>query len=81
MLQRGVFLKTMIIEIDGNFYRIRYRDSGVLRPEDKGLWRAEQVEQDWNGFWSCCDDDDYLINDEGQIVAREIGWGLRREVM
>ena len=69
----------MIISIGGSFYRVRYRDPGVLRTEDKGLWRCHKVDRDWNGRWFCCDDDDYLITDDGRIVARETGWNLRRE--
>ena len=61
----------MIIEIEGIFYRIRYKDHG--------LWRADKVKRDRNGWWFCCDDDDYLIDDSGRIVAREVGWDLRRE--
>ena len=72
----------MIIEIEGKFYRIRYRDPGILRPEDKGLWRADRVDRSTiNGEWYVCDDDDFLIDDNGKVVAREIGWELRREEM
>lgn len=71
----------MIIQIGASFYRVRYRDPGILRPEDAGLWRCHKVSQDWNGFWFCCDDDDYLITDDGHVVAREIGWDLRKEKM
>ena len=70
-----------IIVIDGKHYRLSYRDPGILRPEDKGLWRGNMVEQDWNGWWTVCEDDDYLITDDGRIVAREVGWDLRREEM
>ena len=71
----------MIIEIDGKHYRLRYRDPGILRPEDRDLWRAEMVAQDPIGFWYVCDDDDYLITDDRRVVAREIGWDLRREML
>ena len=71
----------MIIEIEGKFYRIRYRDRGFPHEEDRGLWRAEMVAQDPIGFWYVCDDDDYLIDDSGKVVAREIGWNLRREML
>ena len=68
---------TVIKAADGRFYRIRYKDSG-LRPEDRGLWRALHVE--WDGdHWGIHDDDDYLLTDTGDVVAREVGWGLRRE--
>ena len=68
----------MIVQIDMDHYELKYRDPGILRPEDKGLMRADKVEKDWNGNWFTCDDDDYLINDKGIIVAKETGWGLRR---
>ena len=71
----------MIIEIGGECYKVRGYDPGILRPEDRGLLRAHKVKQDWGGFWFCCDDDDYLIDREGKIIAREIGWNLRREKM
>ena len=67
-----------VIRLGGHHYRIRYQDKGTLRPEDRGLWRALRVE--WDGdHWGIHDDDDYLITDEGAVVAREIGWDLRRE--
>lgn len=70
----------MIIAINGNHYRLRYRDPGTLRPEDKGLWRADRVEWDRKaGRWHHVDDDDYLISDDRRIIARESGWELRRE--
>ena len=65
---------------DGNYYRLLYRDDGTLRPEDKGLWRALRVTIDGDHL-GYHDDDDYLIDDSGKVVAREIGWGLRREKM
>ena len=72
----------MIIEIDGKTYRLRYRDPGILRPEDRGLWRADRVDRSTiNGEWFTCDDDDYLITDDRRVVAREIGWELRRETL
>ena len=67
-----------VLLIDGSWYRARYQDPGILRPEDRGLWRCDKVKRDRNGFWYCCDDDDYLIDDDGRIVARETGWDLRR---
>ena len=67
-----------VIEINGEHYRLKYKDPGILRPEDKGLWRALHVT--WEGdHWGINDDDDYLITDDGRVVAREIGWCLRRE--
>lgn len=69
---------TVIKAKDGNFYRIRYRDSGFVHAEDKGLWRALRVTWDGDHF-GIHDDDDYLLTDQGEVVAREIGWGLRRK--
>lgn len=67
-----------VIRIDGAYYRVMYRDPGVLRPEDKGLWRALHVTWDGDHF-GIHDDDDYLIDAESrQVVAREVGWDLRR---
>ena len=67
-----------VIRIGGEFYRLLYRDPGILRPEDRGLWRALKVE--WDGdHWGIHDDDDYLLSENGKVVAKEIGWGLRRE--
>ena len=67
-----------IVNIDGYFYKIRALDSGFFHSEDKGLWRAHRVRQDWNGFWSCDEDDDFMIDQDMNIVARETGWGLTR---
>lgn len=84
--RRGLFLvrskelgvrSDAVYLIDGSFYRILYRDPGILRPEDAGLWRALHVI--WDGdHWGIHDDDDYLITDDWRVVAREIGWDLRR---
>lgn len=67
-----------VIRIDGEYYRLMYRDPGVLRPEDKGLWRALHVTWDGDRF-GIHDDDDYLLSDDRRVVARETGWDLRRE--
>ena len=70
----------MIVQIGDAYYRLRYRDPGILRPEDKGLWRAVRVDRSTiTGEWFACDDDDYLITDDRRVVAREIGWDLRKE--
>ena len=73
-MRRGVY------KIGGEYYRIRRLDKGILTPENRGLWRADRVV--WTGTgWRIVDDDDYLIDDERRVVARESGWCLRREVM
>ena len=69
-----------VIRIEGEFYRLLYRDPGTLRPEDRGLWRALKVTWD-RDHWGFHDDDDYLLSDDGKVIAREIGWDLRREEM
>ncbi len=67
-----------VIKISVDYYRLLYQDQGTLRPEDRGLWRALKVE--WDGdHWGIHDDDDYLITDDRAVVAREVGWSLRRE--
>ncbi len=63
--------------IAGSYYRLRYQDPGTLRPEDGGLWRAWKVTWDGDHF-GIHDDDDYLISDDGKVIAREVGWDLRR---
>lgn len=69
-----------VIKAEGRYYRIRYRDPGILRPEDHFLYRADRVE--WkDDHWSYIDDADYLIDDERRVVAKEVGWCLRREVI
>ena len=69
-----------VIKIGGEYYRLMYRDPGELRPEDKDLWRALKVTWDGDHF-GIHDDDDWLISDDGTVVAREVGWGLRREIL
>ena len=69
----------LIAEINGEYYMLRYKDRGELCPADKGLWRSIKVWRNQFGNWVCCDDDDWLIDRNGKIVAREIGWDLRRE--
>ena len=60
----------LVAEIDGKRY--------WLRRWEHGTWRACMVSKDHNGWYRVCDDDDYIIKD-GKIIAREIGWDLRRE--
>lgn len=68
----------VIIGADGLFYRLRCRDRGFPHPEDRGLWRADRVT--WDGdHWGFHDDDDWMLTDDGRIIAREAGWELRRE--
>ena len=70
---------SMIIEIETEFYKVRYVDPGVLRPEDKGLLRCDKIARNAAGDWFPCDDDDFLIDAEARLlVAREVGWDLRR---
>lgn len=59
-----------VVYLDGEFY--------LLRVWERGYWRAIKVKQDSNGFWYCCDDDDWIIKD-GVVQWREVGWDLRRE--
>ena len=69
-----------VVIIAGAYYKIRSCDSGFQHPEDKGLWRAGLVE--WERrlcYWNPVDDYDYMISDDGRIMARESGWNLQRE--
>ena len=71
---------TVIKAHDGHHYRLRFRSRGVIHPEDTGLWYADRVT--WNrklGYWMHQDDDVYILTDDGAVIAREIGWDLRRE--
>jgi len=68
-----------IVLINGEHYALRYRDPGILAPEDRGLWRAIKVKRGIFGDWTPADDEDYLITDDLKIVAIEYGWNLRRE--
>ena len=67
-----------IVSIGNEYFRLRYIDEGAVHKEDRGLWRADKVRWD-HGYWVAYDDDDWMITDDLQIVAREIGWSLRRE--
>ena len=64
--------------IGGEYYKVQSIDSGQLRPEDARLYRAVKVRWSGNHYY---DDADYLIDDDRKVVAREVGWNLRREVM
>lgn len=71
---------TVIKGADGHHYKIRFQSRGLIHPEDNGLWWADRVV--WNrklGYWMHHDDDVYVLTDSGEVVAREIGWDLRRE--
>lgn len=70
----------MILLIEGEYYRLRYADKGFPHEEDRGLWRADKVRKNGAGDWFPCDDDDFMIDIERKkVVAKEIGWELRRE--
>lgn len=60
----------LIAEINGERF--------ILRRWESGYWRAIKVKQDSNGFWFCCDDDDWIISD-GRVLWREVGWEMRKE--
>lgn len=81
MLRRGLFYKaSMILLIGTDYYNLRYIDRGFLYAEDRGLWRSHKVKKNSAGDWFCCDDDDYMIDiEKRKVMAREIGWDLRRE--
>ena len=64
---------------DGNHYSVRYKDTGFVHKEDAGLWRCNLV--DWDskrGEFSINDDDDWMLNENYEIIAREVGWDLKR---
>lgn len=67
--------------INGCYYRLRYIDTGFVHAKDKGLWRCDLVT--WDGdHWGYHDDDDWMVDPDGwKVVAREIGWDLRRETL
>lgn len=65
--------------IGSEYYKVQSIDSGQLRPEDARLYRAVKVRWSGNHYWECYDDADYLIDDDRRVVAREVGWELRRE--
>ena len=68
---------TVVKAKDGCYYKVRYRDSGFVHKEDKGLWRCLKV--DWDGdHFGTHDDDDWMLDNEGNVLAHEIGWDLRR---
>lgn len=70
----------MIIQIGPDHFDLRYIDPGILRPEDRGLWRANRISRNAAGDWFVCDDDDYLIDSSRtRVIAKETGWDLRRE--
>ena len=72
MIQPGT-----VIRIGDEHFRIRYRDRGFPHKEDRGLWRCDLVR--WDGdHWGFHDDDDWMISNEGTVVAREVGWDLKR---
>lgn len=71
----------LIAEIDGEYYLLQYKDKGLYWKEDAGLWRANKVDVGVFGGWSFCDDDDWMIDRDGKVVARETGWRLAREVV
>lgn len=68
-----------VIKIGEEYFLLRYVDTGFCHKEDKGLWRASKVTWDpKQGEFKHHDDDDWMISPEGQIMAREVGWDLKR---
>lgn len=47
-----------------------------------GCWRSVKIKPVGDGVfdgWFVCDDDNYLIDRNGRLICREIGWELREE--
>ena len=40
-------------------------------------WRCDRVEWSETNDWFCPDDDNYIIDNKGKIICREVGWDLR----
>lgn len=59
----------IIAEIGGKHFRLLFRENG--------FWKADMVELDQFGRWMVCDDDIWVIDPDGKIVGREVGWERR----
>lgn len=66
-----------IIQIDGEYFCV----IDYTHKHD-GCWRCIKVKPIGDGIfdgWTCCDDDNYLLDRTGKMICREIGWDLREE--
>ena len=59
-----------VIEINGKNFIVK-----EYVPEKK-CWRCLRVDKVMFDRWSCCDDDNYIIDNNGNILYREVGWRL-----
>lgn len=66
-----------IIQVDGEYYCVI-----DYTHKHNGCWRCIKVKPIGDGIfdgWTCCDDDNFLMDREGKMIYREIGWNLREE--
>lgn len=65
--------KLPVVKIKDHYYAVR----DYIR--DKRAWRCHRLKwSDISYQWSCEDDDNYIIDDNGTILYREVGWDLRK---
>lgn len=63
--------RTPVIEIDGMHFAVR---DYVAR---RKAWRCLHVEfSPITGDWTCEDDENYIISNDGKILYKEVGWRL-----
>lgn len=68
-----------IIKVGDEYFKLIRREVAPMHEEDRGLWLAWKVRWEGNHF-GCHDDDDWLLSDDGEVVAREVGWDRKRFV-
>lgn len=63
-----------VVQIGSKYFAVR-----EYLPTERS-WRCHQVEiSPITQTWVCCEDENFIIDNTGKILYREIGWDLRRE--
>ena len=66
------FGRIPIVKLGNEYYSVREY------VQKHKAWRCQRMEwSDQFGRWFVCDDDNYIINNGGNIICREVGWDLK----
>ena len=61
-----------VVQIGDRFFAVRNY------VPDHRAWRCNRVAwSEIHNGWTCLDDDNYIIDNKGKIICREVGWDLR----
>ena len=64
----GYFGRHPVIESGGRHFAVRQ-----YVPE-RDAWRCDLVHKTESGSWTCDDDDNWILSNDGAVICREVGW-------